>query len=90
MLGAGALVFVIGIVCAVAAFWRWRDAGFGELDAQQTVRTLAPALLGLTLGFQTILFGLFKSLLGMRVSTRPSALADLAEDADADLAVDSA
>jgi hypothetical protein len=90
MLGAGALVFVIGIVCAVAAFWRWRDAGFGELDAQQTVRTLAPALLGLTLGFQTILFGLFKSLLGVRLSTRPSALEEMSAEAEPDLAVDSA
>jgi hypothetical protein len=73
MLGAGALVFLVGIVAAVAAFWRWRDAGFGELDAQQTVRTLAPALLGMVLGVQTILFGLFKSILGVRLTTtRPT------------------
>jgi hypothetical protein len=72
MLAVGAIVFVVGIVAAVAAFWRWRDAGFGELDAQQTVRTLAPALLGLTLGFQTILFGLFKSILGVRLTSRPA------------------
>lgn len=87
MLAVGALVFVVGIVAAVGAFWRWRGAGFGELDAQQTVRTLAPALLGLTLGFQTILFGLFKSILGLRLSRQPAA--EPAE-AEGDLAADHA
>jgi hypothetical protein len=87
MLGAGALMFVVGIVCAAAAFWRWSDAGFGELNAQQTVRTLAPALLGLTLGFQTILFGLFKSILGVRLSVRGTAASTVGTQADEDTGV---
>jgi hypothetical protein len=47
---------------------RWKNTGFGELDTAQTVRTLVPALLGLALGVQTILFGLFKSILAVRLT----------------------
>jgi hypothetical protein len=54
---------------AVASFTRWSGQGFGEMDGAQTIRIVAPATLGLILGFQTVLSSVFWSLLG--IETRP-------------------
>ena len=58
---------------AVASFARWSGEGFGEMDGAQTIRIVAPATLGLILGFQTVLSSLFWSLLG--IETRPAPVA---------------
>ena len=43
----------------------WGATSFGELDPQQTLRLIVPAVLSLTLGFQTILSSFFLSVLGL-------------------------
>lgn len=69
-------VFAFGLLAAFAAFWRWRSTGFGDLDASQTVRTLTPAVLGLVLGFQTVLSGLFLSILAVGRAEHPTEAAE--------------
>ena len=43
----------------------WGAQSFGDLDPQQTLRLIVPAVLSLTLGFQTILSSFFLSVLGL-------------------------
>ena len=71
LVGLGLLV--LGAVLSVASLWRWGDAGFGGLEPADSIRTAAPAVLGLVVGTQTILFGAFLSLLRIRV-VRPDPL----------------
>ncbi len=63
----GLLVFVVGLVGLGISLWGWREAGFGALQPEDSVRAVTPAILGLVLGGQTILAGLFLSLLRIRV-----------------------
>ncbi|MFN0089224.1 MAG: glycosyltransferase family 2 protein [Acidimicrobiales bacterium] len=62
---AGALLLACGAAAAGASLWRWRSAGFGELDPGQQLRVAAPAVIGLVLGVTTILASLFLSILGL-------------------------
>ena len=61
----GALLFVAGIVVAVVSLWRWRNVGWGDLDASAQIRVVVPAMLGLVLGSSTVLASFFLSILGM-------------------------
>lgn len=69
-LGVGTLLVVAGVGFAVASLVRWRAAGFAEVDPTLTVRIVVPAVLGLTLGVQTIFSSLLLSALSL--PTRPS------------------
>jgi hypothetical protein len=64
----GAVVLAFGIVASVVSFLRWRAEGFGALVPEQTVRTVVPGVLGLVLGSQTIMCGVFLSILRIRVA----------------------
>lgn len=64
-LAAGALVFLVGVVAAVASVSRWGSAGWSDLDASEQIRFVVPALLGLVIGSSTILASFFLSILGM-------------------------
>lgn len=61
----GLLLFVLGLATAVAQVVRWGDVGFGGLDARSAVRIAIPAVLGLTLGFQTMMSSMFVGILGI-------------------------
>ena len=50
----GTLLLLIGGFLTVVSFLRWRAVGYGALDGAETIRTVAPAVLGLVLGTQTI------------------------------------
>ena len=71
LIGVG--IFAIGLGLSVVSLLHWRSAGFGGLAPADSVRTAAPAMVGLVLGSQTILGGLFVSLLRIRV-VRPEPL----------------
>ncbi len=47
------------------SLWRWRNEGWGELDAGEQLRVVVPAALGLILGSSTMLASFFLSILGM-------------------------
>jgi hypothetical protein len=59
----GFLILVTGLAMAAVQTLRWGDLGFGSLDPQQTVRAALPAMLGMTLGFQTVMFSMFIGIL---------------------------
>jgi hypothetical protein len=61
----GLLIFVVGFLAALAQVFLWGGDGFGNMDVAQTVRTAVPAVLGLLLGFQTIMFSMFAGVLNI-------------------------
>ena len=61
----GGLVLLIGIAAAVWSLWRWRNVGWGDLQAGEQLRVVVPAALGLILGSSTVLASFFLSILGM-------------------------
>lgn len=61
----GMLIFVAGILIALLQLFRWGGAGFGAMDTAQNVRTAIPAVLGIVLGFQTIMFSMFAGVLNI-------------------------
>jgi len=63
----GLVVLLVGIVWSVLSLLDWKGNGFGALEARDNVRAVAPAILGLMLGAQTVMAGLFLSLLRIRV-----------------------
>jgi len=70
-MGFGVGIFLVGVVLSFVSLWQWRDAGFGGMAPEDSVRSAIPAVLGLVLGNQTILFGLFLSFLRVGV-VRPA------------------
>jgi glycosyltransferase involved in cell wall biosynthesis len=62
---AGLLLVAFGLGASVWAVADWGAQSFGALDPQQTLRLIVPAVLSLTLGFQTILSSFFLSVLGL-------------------------
>ncbi|MEV6241653.1 glycosyltransferase family 2 protein [Lentzea sp. NPDC051838] len=61
----GLLIFVVGFVAAALQVGFWGGDGFGNMDATATVRMAIPAVLGLLLGFQTIMFSMFAGVLSI-------------------------
>ena len=64
---AGVVVFVLGLIWLVVSFVWWGGSDFGALDPADSVRRVMPAVLSLIIGAQTIMAGLFLSLLRIRV-----------------------
>lgn len=72
----GVFIFVVGVLGAAAQLMRWGGQGFGALDVSQTVRSAIPAVLGIMLGFLTVMFSMFAGILtiptrGEALSARP-------------------
>ena len=64
---AGVVIFVLGLIWLVVSFVWWGGSDFGALDPADSVRRVMPAVLSLIIGAQTIMAGLFLSLLRIRV-----------------------
>ena len=62
----GTALFVVGILIAVLSLFRWGSVGFGQLDASQVLRTIMPAVMGMVLGYQTVLSSMFIGILTLR------------------------
>ncbi len=63
LLGGGALAF--GALLLGLAVAQWRAANFGDLDYARTMRLVIPGVTLAALGFQTVLWSFFVSILGM-------------------------
>jgi glycosyltransferase involved in cell wall biosynthesis len=70
----GLLILLLGLAVAASQVIRWGDAGFGNLDADQTIRVAIPASLGLLIGFETILSSMFIGILSIRTTSAPPAI----------------
>ena len=57
---------VIGLTLMLLAVRQWWLADFGPLDYARTMRFVVPGVTLTALGFQTVLFGFFVSMLGMK------------------------
>ena len=62
----GALAFLVGLILLGAAVLQWKSAHFGRLDYAVTMRWVIPGATLTALGFQTVLFSFFVSILGMK------------------------
>jgi glycosyltransferase involved in cell wall biosynthesis len=62
----GAVLLALGLVGAVMSVVIWSKAGFGQLDARQTLRTAIPAAAAICLGGQVVLTSFLFSFLGLR------------------------
>jgi len=62
----GATGMMIGLVLLAGAVRQWWAVDFGPLDYSHTMRWVIPGMMCTTLGFQTILFSFFLSVLGLR------------------------
>jgi glycosyltransferase involved in cell wall biosynthesis len=65
-LAVGLAAALAGFAILLAAVWSWRAAGFGVLDARETMRQVIPGSILLVLGIQTIFSSFFLSTLGLR------------------------
>lgn len=74
----GLILFILGFAFAVVQLSRWSGQGFGELDASQSLRIAIPAALGLMLGFQTMMFGMFSGILKIATTVAPPTIDGLA------------
>lgn len=57
---------LLGVGLLLAAVGQWWKASFGPLDYERTMRLVIPGSMLTALGFQTMLFSFFASILGMR------------------------
>jgi len=62
----GALLFLFGLAGSLYAVDVWGHAGFGGLNPSQTLRTIVPSVVCLTLGCEIILSSFFLSVLGLQ------------------------
>ncbi len=63
---AGLVSLAAGGVLLVGALDQWRETGFGDLDYAYTMRWVIPGVTLAALGFQTVLWSFYVSILGMR------------------------
>jgi glycosyltransferase involved in cell wall biosynthesis len=61
-----AIALLLGLILLIMAINDWRLANFGALNYADTMRLVIPGATLVVLGFQTILFGFFVSILGMK------------------------
>ncbi|HYU26583.1 MAG TPA: glycosyltransferase family 2 protein [Thermoanaerobaculia bacterium] len=62
---AGALLFLFGLAGSLYAVGIWGEVRFGGLDPSETLRTVIPSVVCLTLGCEIILASFFLSVLGL-------------------------
>jgi glycosyltransferase involved in cell wall biosynthesis len=61
----GGVAFAGGLALLAAAIFQWWQAGFGALDYSYTMRWVIPGATLSALGFQTMLFSFFISMMGI-------------------------
>jgi len=62
----GTLALVAGSILLLMAVLIWRRTGWGRLDYSEVMRVVIPGATLTALGFQTVLFSFFMSILGMK------------------------
>jgi glycosyltransferase involved in cell wall biosynthesis len=65
-LAAGSVALGVGALLLLGAIGQWRAVDFGDLEYGKTMRWVIPGVTLAALGFQTVLWSFFVSILGMR------------------------
>ncbi len=55
-----------GVILLGFAFNEWRSANFGNLEYTRTLRVVIPGVMLITIGFESVLFNFFASILGVQ------------------------
>ena len=63
---AGGLIFLSGLCTALFAIFRWWQAGWGDLEPQQTMRLVIMSCLLLAMGAQICFSSFFLSIIGLK------------------------
>jgi hypothetical protein len=63
---AGGVAILTGVGLLVMTIVQWRSHGFGQMDYAVSLRTSIPGMTLTVLGFQTVLWSFFVSILGLK------------------------
>jgi len=63
---AGLITLMAGVALLIVSVFQWKEAAFGRLNYNSTMRWLIPGSALCTLGFQTVLGSFFVGILGLR------------------------
>jgi len=69
IIAIGAGIVIIGIVLSIIAVETWKASSMGDLNAEQTMRIVIPAVLCLIVGFQSIFTGFMVGVMKIRTET---------------------
>lgn len=61
----GSMLLAAGFLSLLGCVLHWRNVGFGPLDYSQTMKLIIPSTTIAAIGFQTILFSFFISMMGI-------------------------
>ena len=78
----GVVIFLVGVLGAAVQLMRWSGQHFGALDVSHTVRSAIPAVLGIMLGFLTVMFSMFAGILTIPTRGEAMSALPLSEAAD--------
>jgi len=63
---AGLFMALGGLACSAAAFWQWRETGFGPLDPRVVMRDTIPATALMIGGMELVLAAFLLSVLRLK------------------------
>ena len=69
IIATGAGIVILGIVLSIIAVETWKASSMGDLNAEQTMRIVIPAVLCLIVGFQSIFTGFMVGVMKIRTET---------------------
>ncbi len=69
IIAVGAVIVLTGIVLSIVALATWKSFGMGDLDAENTMRIVIPAVLCLVVGFQSIFTGFIVGVMKIRTES---------------------
>lgn len=69
IIAIGAGIVILGIVLSIIAVETWKASSMGDLNAEQTMRIVIPAVLCLIVGFQSIFTGFIVGVMKIRTET---------------------
>ena len=69
IIGGGGAIALLGIILSITAVETWKSYSMGDLNAEQTMRIVIPAVLCLIVGFQAICTGFMIGVMKVKTET---------------------
>lgn len=63
----GTILFLIGAITSIIAFFQWESVGFGSLNPVPTMRLVIPSVTAIALGLQVIFASFFLSIFQLKI-----------------------